>query len=65
MTMDLAKKVKVGDRVSSKDGFLFTVEEIREKSDAANINHYLEFVGTTGGGVRVNYIHKKLRNQVW
>jgi hypothetical protein len=65
MTIDLAKKVKIGDKVSSKDGFLFTIEEIREKSDAANINHYLEFVGTTDGGLRVFYIHKNLKNRIW
>lgn len=31
MTMDLARKVKIGDELSSKDGFSFVVEEIREK----------------------------------
>ncbi len=65
MTMDLAKKVKIGDQLSSKDGFSFIVEEIREKSDAANMNHYLEFIGTTNRGIRVNYIHKKLKNRIW
>lgn len=61
MTYQKVKNVKVGEILQAKDGYVFTVEKIEEKTDAANINKYLVFSGTCTGGFTVYYDHKKLR----
>lgn len=61
MTYVSAKSVKIGDTLRAKDGYLFTVEKIEEKTDEANINNYLVFKGTCDRGFLVHYDHKKIK----
>lgn len=61
MTYLKAKNVQIGDVLRAKDGFVFTVERIEEKTDEANLNKYFIFSGTCTNGFMVYYDHKKLR----
>jgi hypothetical protein len=61
MTYKNALKVKLGDVLHSKDGWSFTVNEITEKSNAANTEKYLCFKGITKRGIFVFYNHKEIR----
>lgn len=60
MTIDKARKIKVGDRVHPRDFNSFVVDKIEIKHDAAYMHEFIYFSGTTDKGIRVAYDHKKL-----
>lgn len=60
MTYKNAKKIRIGNSVHSKDGYTFTVNRIKETTNAANTEKYIVFYGTTTKGIDVYYNHKQL-----
>lgn len=63
MTYEVAKTVKIGERLYSKDGLNFTVSSIKIRTDAANINKYIVFSGMSNRGFAVFYNHKQIRRK--
>lgn len=61
MTYKKALEIKIGDVLSSKDGYRFTVDKITEESNVANTEKYLKFSGVSTRGIDVFYTHKQLR----
>jgi hypothetical protein len=64
MTYQNAMRVQVGDKLRAKDGYMFTVERIEEKTDEANINRYFVFRGISDRGIAVYYNHKNIRSKL-
>lgn len=60
MTIDKARKIKVGNRVRPRDFNSFVVEKIEIKHDASYLHEFIVFSGTTDKGIKVTYDHKKL-----
>lgn len=60
MTYKNAKKITIGDKIQSKDGYIFIVNRIEETTNAANTEKYIVFYGTSTRGFDVFYNHKQI-----
>lgn len=60
MTYKKAEKIKIGDRIRSKDGYTFIVNKIEEKTNEANTEKYIVFYGLSTRGIDVFYNHKQV-----
>ena len=60
MTYKNALRVNIGDILHSKDGYIFTVNDIKESSNVANTEKYIQFTGITTRNIAVTYDHKSV-----